>query len=69
MTEQISTITPNLYLAGLFIQDNVLHGYRLVEGSPASYGWQYEVVMELAGVPVTPPPTPERRSPGRPVKS
>jgi hypothetical protein len=61
MTEQISTITPNLYTAGIYIQDNVLKGYRLVEGYPTTYGWQYEVVMELVAE--------APKKPGRPFKS
>ena len=45
MTDQISTLIPSLCNVGTYIQDNVLQGYRLVDGSPSQYGWQYEVVM------------------------
>lgn len=48
MTEQITILTPNLYNMGLEIQENVLKGYRLVEGYPTMYGWQYEAIMNLA---------------------
>lgn len=66
MTEQISTLTPSLYALGQYIQENYGKGYRLAEGSPNSYGWQYEVVM-IKDV-VTEQPV-ETRKPGRPVGS
>lgn len=46
MTEQISTLESSLCNVGTYIQDNVQKGYRLVEGYPLSYGWQYEIIME-----------------------
>ncbi len=48
MTDQISTLIPSLCLVGEYIQTHVQQGYRLVEGYPLSYGWQYEVIMEKA---------------------
>jgi hypothetical protein len=45
MTDTISTLTPSLYTLGQYIQENYAKGYRLAEGSPDSYGWQYQVVM------------------------
>lgn len=45
MTEQISTLESSLCNVGTYIQDNVQKGYRLVEGYPLSYGWQYEIIM------------------------
>lgn len=48
MTERISILEPNLYLVGLYIQENALKGYRLVEGYPMLFGYQYETMMELA---------------------
>jgi hypothetical protein len=67
MTEQISMLFPNLYAVGMYIQDNVLNGYRLKDGYPTTYGWQYEVVMEL-NIDETPPVV-EARKPGRPKQS
>ena len=52
MTEQISILTPNLGNMGLEIQENVLKGYRLVDGYPLQLGWQYEAIMKLIEQPV-----------------
>lgn len=69
MTEQISTLIPSLCLVGDYIQENVLKGYRLVEGYPLNFGWQYEVVMTMnKDIPTIPQPTPERAA-GRPKGS
>lgn len=46
MTNRISILEPNLYLVGLYIQENALKGYRLVEGYPMLFGYQYETAME-----------------------
>lgn len=45
MTEQISTLTPSLPALGAYIEEHVKQGWRLAEGSPSSYSWQYEVIM------------------------
>lgn len=66
MTNTISTLEPNLYLVGLYIQENALKGYKLVEGYPMTSLWQYEVMMEKAGKPAIEQPTPERAKLGRP---
>lgn len=68
MTDTISTLTPNLSTLGEYIQQNVLNGYRLVEGYPNSLAWQYQVVMSKAEKPVVEQPKPEARKPGRPAK-
>ena len=62
MTEQISTLESNLYLVGLYIQENALKGYKLVEGYPILTGWQYETMMELTQEAVVEP----KKAVGRP---
>lgn len=59
----ITTLTPNLSTLGEYIQQNVLNGYRLVEGYPNNYGWQYQVVMTKAAADVAP-----KKAVGRPPK-
>lgn len=54
MTDTLTILTPNLGNMGLEIQDNVLKGYRLVEGYPLQLGWQYEAIMKLIEQPVVP---------------
>ena len=66
MTEQISTLESSLYNVGLYIQDNVQKGFRLVEGYPLSYGWQYEIIMTKDAVTEQPV---EARKAGRPAKA
>lgn len=71
MTEQIQTLESSLCNVGTYIQDNVQKGYRLVEGYPLSYGWQYEIIMERIEKPIVPQEAVEvaaQRKPGRPVK-
>lgn len=45
MTEQISTLVPSPAALGEYIQEHVLKGYRLKDGWPIAYSWQYEVIM------------------------
>ena len=45
MTDIISTLVPSPAALGEYIQEHVLQGYRLKDGWPISYSWQYEVVM------------------------
>lgn len=54
MTDTLTILTPNLGNMGLEIQDNVLKGYRLVEGYPLQLGWQYEAIMKLIEQPIVP---------------
>lgn len=71
MTNRISILEPNLYLVGLYIQENALKGYRLVEGYPMLFGYQYETAMEKVEKPTVPQEAAEvaaQRKPGRPVK-
>lgn len=68
MTDTLTILTPNLGNMGLEIQDNVLKGYRLVEGYPLQLGWQYEAIMKLIEqhvVPVAVEDTP-KKAVGRP---
>lgn len=53
----------SLYQIGLLIQENVLEGYRLVEGYPIQIGAYYELQMEI--VPEAHLP---KAKPGRPAK-
>lgn len=45
MTDIISTLVPSPAALGEYIQEHVLQGYRLKDGWPIAYSWQYEVVM------------------------
>jgi hypothetical protein len=45
MHDTISTLTPSLPALGAYIEEHVKKGWRLQEGSPTQYSWQYEVVM------------------------
>jgi hypothetical protein len=64
MTEQISTLVPSPAALGEYIQENTLKGYRLQDGYPIVYGWQYEVIMNL----VAPEKSP-KKAVGRPPKA
>ena len=69
MTERIATLTPSLYLMGEYIQEHVLQGYRLMEGSPSQYGWQYEVAMERDDPAQSAPVVEAPKKQGRPAKA
>ena len=46
MTNRINILEPNLYNVALFVQENALKGYRVAEGYPILFGYQYEVIMD-----------------------
>ena len=64
-TTRISSLNPNLYLVGLYIQENALNGYKLVEGYPMMLGYQYETQMEKEDEAED---TPVAKKQGRPAK-
>lgn len=63
MTEQLQTLVPSPAALGEYIQEHVLQGYRLKDGWPIAYSWQYEVIMEKASnVPDIPMPSSSRNT-------